>query len=109
MAINQPRQFELQRTPLYPSPHDSYVFMMPDPGSATKTVTVSDKRELAAEMAAFGRELDRWCRVSQKHLGRGLGFLKLPHQIACCEDKPVSQEDGRRLQDEYLAQMRGEG
>jgi hypothetical protein len=101
------KQFKIYRSPFYKDRCIGGIMqMVPDPGTAWKTVSAVNKDDLLQQMQAFGDELGRACEVSQKHLGRGPGFMKLPWQIKCCEENTPTREDGSRLQREYLERER---
>jgi hypothetical protein len=103
------KKFELHRSPFYrddPTDKSSMTMMMMDPGSATKTVEVAYKEHLLQQMHAFGNELGRACTVSQEHIGRGPGFMKLPWQVTCCEENTPNREYGNRVCNENIERMR---
>jgi hypothetical protein len=82
--------------------------MMYDPGTETRTITAANRDDLLRQMHAFGTELGRACEVSQEHLGRGPGFMKLPWRVRCCADNTPNEEYGIRICDEHLERMRKE-
>jgi hypothetical protein len=105
------KQFELHRTPFYRDRNGTpgvQVTMMFDPGTETRTVAAANRDDLMRQMEAFGAELGRACDVSQKHLGRGPGFMKLPWRVRCCGDNTPTEEYGLRICDEHFERLRKE-
>jgi hypothetical protein len=102
------KQFTLHRTPFYSdrSIPGTTVTMMYDPGTETRTITAVNRDDLLQQMSAFGAELGRACDVSQEHLGRGPGFMKLARRVRCCADNTPDEEYGRRICLEHLEQAR---
>jgi hypothetical protein len=82
--------------------------MMFDPGTATTNVSAANRDQLLQKMQEFGAQLGRACEVSQQHLGRRPGFMKLPYRVKCCTDNIPDEEWGHRVCNENIERMRAE-
>src|SRR5262249_43124415 len=108
-VMSNSKRFKLHRQPFYrddPTDKNMSITMMFDPGSAEKEVEAVSRDDLLAQMSEFGNALGRACRVTQKHLARGPGFMKLPYSVTYCESNTPNEEYGRRVCDEHLEQIR---